>query len=254
MMNLNANKPTWGIVLAAGFGKRLKPLTDNMPKPLITVHGITLLDHAIQNLIDVGIVNIVVNGHYKADMIKNHLDAKWNKPGINIHFIYEPEILETGGGIMNIMQQFDIEKVLVSNSDMLLIDETQPALTPLIESSRPAQLVLMVQHYSNSPQGIEYGDFMLAEDDRFIFNSTERGPYFFLGSYIVDRSIFADQNHVHSFSMLHYISKNTAEKYQDNSCFVVRFGGIFLDIGTIAMLNKAEEILNKISYTGKRYE
>jgi len=243
MTNLTENNPLWGIVLAAGFGKRLKPLTDVLPKPLITVRGVTLLDHAIQNLIDVGITNIVVNGHYKAGMIKEHLDQKWNLPNITIHFVYEEEILETGGGIMNIMRLFNIERALVSNSDILLIDKTQPALTPLINAPHATELILMVQHHSISPQGIEYGDFIIAENDHFIFDPQKRGPYFFLGSYIIDQTIFSDRAEVSKFSMLEYIAKSSSDAYKNTPYFVAHYDGIFLDIGTLSLLSKAENLI-----------
>lgn len=241
------SKPTWGIVLAAGFGKRLRPLTDHMPKPLIPVGGIIPLDHAINNLMDVGVTNIVVNGHYKAEMINDYLEINYsNKNEVKVHFIYEPGILETGGGVMNIMQRFNIERAIVSNSDVLLINKKQAALKPLIDNKNKGQLLLMVQHYTESLQGATQGDFILMEDDRFIFDKDRRGPYTFVGSYIVSRELFLDRKEVSCFSMLEYFIKNDERSYKDNPYFVNKYKGLFLDINTPALLDSAQKIINEM--------
>ena len=66
-------------------------------------------------MVKAGVNNIVVNGHYKWQQIKDHLENTFKQDDIKIHFVLEPEILETGGGIMNIMERFDIDSALVSN-------------------------------------------------------------------------------------------------------------------------------------------
>lgn len=246
-MTLSSNKPKkWGIVLAAGFGTRLRPITDTIPKPLINIGGKALLDHTIDNMIKAGINNIVVNGHYKWEQIKDHIDEKFNQDDVKVYFILEEDILETGGGVMNIMEKFDIESALISNSDTLLISKERPALQLLSNFDKDAELVMMVQHKSKSLQGILKGDLKVIDDNKFIFDPIERGDYIFLGSYFLKRSLFSDKKYVSKFSMLDYISKSKLDTYTSLEYYVVKYDGIFLDIGTVDMLNKATSILQDI--------
>ncbi len=234
----------WGIVLAAGFGSRLKPLTEEIPKSLIKVCDITLLDHAIGNLIEIGITNIAVNGHYKADMILDHIKRKWQQVGINIQFVFEPSILETGGGVMNIMTMFNIKRAVVCNSDTLIFGAFEPALSVLLEKNTDeSKLLLLVQHFTKSHQDFTKGDLYLTDDNHFIFNKENRGPYIFIGSYIVDYEIFADQSCIKPFSMLHYIAQCTKESTNEYPYFAVEFDGVILNIDSLEKLKLARYFL-----------
>src|SRR5215471_10339278 len=86
------------MVLAAGLGKRLRPITDEKPKALVTVQGRTLLDRALDHLESVGVKRVVVNTHHKAERIERHLAGR-KTPAITIS--HEPTLLDTGGGIAN---------------------------------------------------------------------------------------------------------------------------------------------------------
>src|SRR5260370_21402037 len=93
--------PATAMVLAAGLGKRMRPITDSMPKPLVRIRGRTLLDHAIDRLIAAHVQTIVVNAHYRAEQIVAHLGERrfgtGHAPRITIS--EEPELLETGAGV-----------------------------------------------------------------------------------------------------------------------------------------------------------
>ena len=84
-----------GMVLAAGLGTRLRPITNDQPKALVTVQGRTLLDRAFDHLESVGVKRAVVNTHHKAEMIERHLESR-KTPAITIS--HEPVLLDTGGG------------------------------------------------------------------------------------------------------------------------------------------------------------
>src|SRR5690348_7207314 len=88
--------PLSGMVLAAGLGARLRPVTETIPKPLVEINGRTLLDHAIDRLALVGVERVVVNVHYKARMVAAQLRRR-DTPRIEIS--EEPELLDTGGGV-----------------------------------------------------------------------------------------------------------------------------------------------------------
>ncbi|MGH7031291.1 MAG: sugar phosphate nucleotidyltransferase, partial [Stellaceae bacterium] len=88
--------PRRAMVLAAGLGTRLRPLTDTLPKPLVELSGRSLLDHAIDRLALAGVEHVVVNTHYLAAMIAAQLAGR-ERPCIEIS--EEPELLDTGGGV-----------------------------------------------------------------------------------------------------------------------------------------------------------
>lgn len=104
-------------ILGAGLGTRLRPLTDNCPKPLLPAGGRPLITHAMDHLISVGIERFIINTHYFAEAYdKAFPDRQWR--GIPIIFRYEPVLLDTAGGIKNIEDLLDgDERILVYNGD-----------------------------------------------------------------------------------------------------------------------------------------
>ncbi len=106
------------MILAAGLGTRLKPLTDDTPKALINVYGRTLLEIAIRNLIEYGFNKIIINVHHHADKIKQFIEA--NTFAADIFISDETELLlDTGGGIKNALHFFDNLPVLIHNVDII---------------------------------------------------------------------------------------------------------------------------------------
>ncbi|MBI4724916.1 MAG: NTP transferase domain-containing protein, partial [Rhodomicrobium sp.] len=93
------------MVLAAGLGTRMRPLTDRIPKPLVMLGGRTLLDHALDRLAEAGIERAVVNVHYHADLIEAHLKGR-KAPQIAVSDEREA-ILETGGGVLKALPHFE---------------------------------------------------------------------------------------------------------------------------------------------------
>ena len=106
------------MILAAGFGTRMKELTRNLPKPLLPVGEHTLLDLLLLKLQREGIRKVVINLHYQAEKIRRYL-AALHLPEVRIEFSPEPEILGTGGGIARAELSFENEDILVMNSDVL---------------------------------------------------------------------------------------------------------------------------------------
>ena len=104
------------MILAAGYGKRMMPLTKYKPKPLIEINDITLLENTINFLIELGCFEIIINTHYLHSQIQKFIETKKFK--INIRIIYEKDILDTGGGVKNAISNFTHENILVINSDI----------------------------------------------------------------------------------------------------------------------------------------
>src|SRR5689334_4964126 len=121
------------MVLAAGLGTRLRPLTESMPKALVTVQGRTLLDRALDHLESVGVKRAVVNTHHKAEMIARHLVGR-KTPVITIS--HESVLLDTGGGIANALPHLG-EPFFAVNSDAVWLNGRVPALTRLAQVFDP---------------------------------------------------------------------------------------------------------------------
>ena len=120
------SSPTRAMIMAAGLGTRMRPLTSDRPKPLVEVGGKPLIDHAIDRLIAAGVTMIVVNLHYKAEMLKEHL-AK--RKDVEIRLSEESDgLLGTGGGVVKALAQFDGEPFFIHNSDTVWVEGYGAAL------------------------------------------------------------------------------------------------------------------------------
>ncbi|AHE65948.1 N-acetylmuramate alpha-1-phosphate uridylyltransferase MurU [Legionella oakridgensis] len=142
------------MILAAGRGERLKPITDTQPKALCLVHDVPLIEHHVMNLAKAGFQQIIINHAYLGGKIRQHLGngARWN---VNITYSPEPSGgLETGGGIMNALPLLGHEPFLVVNADIFT---DYPFGSLALPSQRLAHLVLI-----NKPLYYQQGDFGLS--------------------------------------------------------------------------------------------
>src|SRR3954471_10874980 len=114
------------MVLAAGLGKRMRPLTDTVPKPLVAVAGKTLIDHVLDRLADAGVAETVVNVHHMADTIERHLKGR-SRPKILISD-ERNELLDTGGGVMKALPLLGARPFFHVNSDTIWIEGVSPNL------------------------------------------------------------------------------------------------------------------------------
>ena len=123
------------MVLAAGLGMRMRPLTQNAPKPLVKLAGRTLLDHALDRLAEAGIGRAVVNVHHFADQIEAHLKGR-AAPRISISDEREA-ILETGGGVLKALPHFGNSPFMVHNSDTVWSEGPASNLKLLMDAWEP---------------------------------------------------------------------------------------------------------------------
>jgi len=131
---MTGTTPTAAMVLAAGLGLRLRPLTENCPKPLIELAGRTLLDRALDHLVVAGVARAVINLHYLGHMIEAHLSGR-RAPAIE--FSREDDaLLETGGGVTKALASLGPAAFYVVNSDITWTDGTFPALRRLAAAWR----------------------------------------------------------------------------------------------------------------------
>ena len=178
------------MVLAAGLGTRLRPVTETLPKPLIEINGRTLLDHAIDRLVLAGIESIVVNVHYKAAMIAAQL-ARRDRPRIEIS--HEAELLDTGGGVAAALPLLD-EAFFVVNSDVFWLDGRESALARLAAAFDPesTDAVLLLQRTSTAVGYEGCGDYVLEEEGKPCRRAErEAVPFLFAGLQVLHRRAFS---------------------------------------------------------------
>lgn len=241
---MNSNRPQVGMILAAGLGNRLRPLTLTTPKPLIKVNGKALIDYAIEHLYEVGIKKIIVNTHYLAEQIHIHLD-KYKNSNIKILISHEPELLETAGGILNAMNNFTIEPLLVINSDIFL-DKigSYPVLLDLVEKWDPE--VMEGLFYLKDYKDIDYyyaGDFNLNAEGKLV-RCQNNNQFIFIGSYIISPNFFKEYE-VKKFPLNEILFKANEENFNNCKFYGLELKSKWFDIGTIDRLNSLEEYLKR---------
>jgi len=178
------------MVLAAGLGTRMRAADEARPKPLVELCGKPLIDWVLERVHRAGIQNIVVNTHYKADLIQAHLA---DRPGVRIS--REETLLETGGGVKKALPLLGDGPFLVVNSDAIWLDGPQPALDRLIAAWRPdaMDLMLMLQPttWVTGYQGLgDYSMDPLGQARRR--TELEVAPYIFAGAHIATAALFDD--------------------------------------------------------------
>ena len=149
--------PTTAMVLAAGLGKRMRPLTALRPKPLVEVGGRTMLDRTLDHLRAAGVQKAVVNVHYLADQVEAHLAGR--DQGLEIAISDErAELLETGGGVTKALPLIDGAHFFVVNSDNLWVDGVVPSLQLLAQHWNPDAMdaLLLLVRGNQLTQAIQY--------------------------------------------------------------------------------------------------
>ncbi len=188
----NEQVPKRAMVLAAGLGLRMRPLTLTRPKPLLTVAGRTLLDHALDRLAEAGVETAVVNSHYLGDMIVNHLAGRTHPALVSSP---EAQALETGGGIKQALHHFGTDPFLVANADILWLDGETSAVRRLARAWNPATMdALLLMVPTETARGYEGpGDFHVAPDGRLARRAPDGiAPLVFAGVHITKPELFAD--------------------------------------------------------------
>jgi MurNAc alpha-1-phosphate uridylyltransferase len=182
------------MIMAAGLGVRMRPLTDDRPKPLIAVGGRPLIDHALDRLVTAGVEVAVVNLHYKAEMLRAHLNKRRD---IEIRYSVEDDaLLDTGGGVVKALAHFENEAFFILNSDSLWIEgygSALPAMMHLWDETRMDGLLLLAAMVSALGYEGWRGDFRLSATGH-VSRVPERviSPFAFPGVQIVHPRLFAD--------------------------------------------------------------
>lgn len=183
--------PDRAMVLAAGKGLRLRPLTLSRPKPLVEVAGKTMLDGVLDHLAAAGVEVAVVNAHHLAHMIEGHLQGRlWPR----IHLSREATLLETGGGVRIALPLLGERPFFVANGDVIWRDGKVPALRRLAEAFEDARMdaLLLLQATAGTVGYEGPGDFVMDQLGRLRRRAEgEVAPFLFAGVQILAPRLFA---------------------------------------------------------------
>jgi MurNAc alpha-1-phosphate uridylyltransferase len=218
-------KPTKAMVLAAGLGVRMRPLTDRMPKPLVRVAGRTLLDHVLDKLGDAGVSEAVVNVHYLPDQIIDHVAARARPRAIISD--ERDEVLGTGGGVVKALPLLGPAPFFHVNADTLWIDGVRPNLARLAEAFDPEAmdiLLLMAPTTSSIGYGGR-GDYAMLPDGALRKRKEHQVvPFVYAGAAIMSPS-----------------TRMFDRANEQERLFGLRLDGVWMHVGTPDAVHAAEE-------------
>jgi MurNAc alpha-1-phosphate uridylyltransferase len=234
------NAPRTAMILAAGHGLRMRPVTSKLPKPMIPVHGRPLIDHAVDRLIEAGVERIVVNLHHLGETIRDHLAGRNDAA---FEFSWEEDLLETGGGVLNALDLLGEDRFFVVNSDTLWLNGPFSALARLAGAWNDGAMdAVLLLHSTVEAYGYSgYGDFIV-EPDGVVERrpESEVAPYLFTGVQILHRRAFNGAKP----------GKFSLNVIYDNAIAGQRLYGVIHDgewfhVGTPEGLEEAEDFMAK---------
>ncbi len=228
--------PHTAMVLAAGLGTRMRPLTEARPKPLIEVSGKALMDYALDRFAAAGVSRAVVNVHYLADQVEGHLAAR-TAPEIIISDERE-QLLETGGGLKKARPALGDDPVFCTNTDAIMIDgEGEEACAALASRWRSEEMeaLLLLAPVARASGYDGCGDFDRDADGRISLRSRETAPYVFTGLQIISSALI-DEGPDGPFSTRLLWEKAAAR----GRLYGAVYGGDWLHVGDAAGLAAAQ--------------
>lgn len=229
---------TTAMVLAAGYGRRMRPITDRMPKPMVEVAGATLIDRVLDHLDEAGIAQAVVNTHHKGEMLAAHLGGRTSP---KILLSPEDDLLDTGGGVANALPLLGDAPFLVANGDTFWIDGYIPAIHRLANAWDDGRMDALLLFHPTA-DALSYsgrGDYFLDGDGCARRRQEgEVAPFVFAGVQILHPRLFRDAP-AGRFSLT--VLFNQAE--EAGRLFAIRHDGEWFHVGTPDSITRAEKRL-----------
>lgn len=182
--------PKRAMVLAAGLGTRLRPITETVPKPMVQVGGRPIIDTVLDRLVAAGVEEVMVNTHHLAEVIRTHLSAR-TEP--RIHFSHEDPILETGGGIKKVLSFFGDRPFYAVNAKIVWLNGKIDALVRLADAwdDREMDALLLLQPTVTAVGYDGMGDFVMDQEGRVRRRREwEVAPFLFSGIQLIHPRIF----------------------------------------------------------------
>ena len=181
------------MVLAAGFGERMRPLTLRMPKPLVPLAGKPLIDHVLDKLAAAGVKTAIVNVHYLPEHLEAHLTARQGTPPEIVVSDERGVLLDTGGGTKKALKLLGHGPFFVHNADSVWSEGATPALARMLRLWNPAEMdcLLLLAPAATSVGYAARGDFSMAPDGRLARRGArEVVPFAFAGVSLCDERLF----------------------------------------------------------------
>lgn len=228
--------PRSAMVMAAGLGTRMRPLTDRIPKPMVAVAGKALIDHVLDRLALAGVERAVVNVHYLADLLEKHLEAR-RKPEIVISDERDG-VLGTGGGVVRALPKLGAAPFFHMNSDTIWIEGAKPNLQSLAETFDPQTMdaLLLLAPAAGSIGYDGRGDYTMAPDGRLARRGEQKiAPFVFAGAAILSPALFADPP-AGAFSLTDLFGRAELA----GRLFGLRLEGQWMHVGTPEAIGAAE--------------
>ena len=229
-------RPKTAMVLAAGLGTRMRPLTEKLPKPLVPLNGRALLDRVLDRLAEHGVGTAVVNVHYQADLIISHLETR-----ISPRIVFSDErgqLLETGGGVVKALPKLGTEPFIIHNSDSVYIEGVGSNLDRLARAWDPERMdtLLLLALGSTSLGYNGRGDFNMDANGHLTRRVEGKiAPFVFTGVSIAHPRLFKDAPDG-AFS----INKLWSRAIEQKRIFGVRMDGVWMHVGDPAAVTAAE--------------
>jgi N-acetyl-alpha-D-muramate 1-phosphate uridylyltransferase len=226
------------MILAAGLGKRMRPLTASQPKPMVRVAGKPLIDHALDRLADAGVAKAVVNVHYLADALEAHVLAR-AVPKITVSD-ERALLLETGGGMVKALPQLP-DPFFALNADNIWLDGPKSAFHDLSRRWDPDQMdaLLLVVPHARAMNFSGPGDFHMDPLGRLSRRRDGRiAPFIYTGIQLVSHRLLRDAPEG-PFST--NILWNRA--MEEGRLYGLSFTGLWFEVGTPQMIRPTEEAL-----------
>jgi MurNAc alpha-1-phosphate uridylyltransferase len=230
------------MIMAAGHGTRMRPLTNDIPKALVKVNGKAMVDHAIDRVKAAGISRIVINIHAHADKMRAHLEAR-NDDSIIISDETDA-LLETGGGIKKALPLLGDKPILTHNCDSIWIEGMGATLPRLIDAFDPAEMdAMLVLAVTASIVGdVGRGDFTMEADGRIEWREPRSvAPFMYTGVQIIKPQLFADIDE-QAFSTTRVWRTLT----EQGRAYGLRHDGIWMHVGTPQALDDTEAFLRDL--------
>ena len=235
----NSHEHSEAIILAAGFGTRLMPITKKIPKPLLDIGNIRIIDHQIFYYKMNGFDKIIINIHHLSEKLRAHV-GNGTKYGVSVKYSHEKEILGTGGGIEKMQHMITTDDFPVINSDILIDANIKSIMETHIKSGAIATMVLRPLNANET-----YTPIDVSRDNNI--TSIGRGNFSFTGLHVINKRLLSFANNTHKLWSITDAYVHAIEQGEIVAAYI--HDSYWMDIGTPDKLNQAKQDIKNGRFT-----